>query len=175
MRLGSFLTLGLLLSALILTAGPAAAVTVDIWQTGMTRQQVWDLARDRDIPLAPEGWLHRSTHFKPRYLVEDARTFYCRGRYFDQPATFYLRLTDGNADGDIRLYEIEVRYRAGANSPLVERIVRRLTVEMGRGETHVTSWRKEIVWHRQNLNVRLIHRGDRLRLIYTDLQWQRQQ
>jgi len=150
-----------------------AAVTVDIWQTGMTRQQVWDLARERDIALAPEGWLHASTHFQARYLVEDARTFYCRGRYFDHPATFYLRLTAG-ADGEPRLYEIEVRFRPAANSPLAERIVRRLTADMGRGEVRVSSWQNEVLWRRKGLNIRLIRRDGRLQLIFTDLRWQQQ-
>lgn len=143
------------------------AVTVDIWQTGMTRQQVWDLARQKDIAIAPEGRLHAAKGFQERFLDSDARVFYCKGRYFNEEGAIYLYFV-GPLDDNPVVGAIEVRYAKGENSALSKRIVRSLTYQYGRAEVTVSPWR-QVQWHTDALSIRFEVRKDRSRLVYTDL------
>ncbi|RMF46770.1 MAG: hypothetical protein D6751_04225 [Deltaproteobacteria bacterium] len=152
----------------ILPATGVLAVTVDIWQTGMTRQQVWDLARQKDVAIAPVGRLHAARSFQERFLDPDARVFYCTGRYLNHDGTIYLRLVDAPS-GDPVVRSIEVRFPQGFNSAVSERIVRTLTQEYGRARTTISSWQRLAEWRTDALDIRLEVRKDRSRLVYTDL------
>ncbi|RME35382.1 MAG: hypothetical protein D6794_09615 [Deltaproteobacteria bacterium] len=157
----------------LLPAAEGRAVTVGIWQTGMTRQQVWDLAREKNIAIAPEGRLHAASGFQERFLDPQARTWYCRGRYVDHDATFYLHLADVPG-GEPVVRAIEVRYAQGFNSAVTERIVRTLTQKYGRAETRVSSWQSLARWQADNLLIELEVRKNRTRLTFTDLTLQQE-
>jgi hypothetical protein len=95
-------------SLLVLFPSASLAIRFDIWETGMSINEVVSLARQHDIPIASDGILHGSKKFEPRLLNKEfykASALYYKTSISGRDSTVYLRLT-----GDSKFVrEIEVR------------------------------------------------------------------
>ena len=84
------------------------AIKFDIWETGMSINEVVSLAFKNDIPIAREGIIHGRKKFDPK-LIDDqfymASSLYYGTNISGNQSTVYLRLT--NDSKFVR--EIEVR------------------------------------------------------------------
>ncbi len=103
------------LSALILFPTVSFGITFDIWETGMSINEVVGLARKHDIPIARDGIIHGSKKFEPR-LIDDnfykASTLNYRTNLSDRSSTVYLKLTDDSKfvrEIEVRLFGISDR------------------------------------------------------------------
>jgi hypothetical protein len=90
-------------------------ITFDIWETGMSINEVVGLARQHDIPIARESVYHASKGFDPK-LIDDkfykASVLYYRTTISGRSSIVYLRLTDDPkfiAEIDVRLLGITDR------------------------------------------------------------------
>jgi hypothetical protein len=95
-------------SFLILFASDSLAIKFDIWETGMSINEVVSLARQRDIPIASDGIVHGRKKFDPALLNKEfykGSSLYYKTNILGRDSTVYLRLT-----GDSEFVrEIEVR------------------------------------------------------------------
>jgi hypothetical protein len=77
--------------------GVSFGITFDIWETGMSINEVVSLARQNDIPIARNGLIHGYKKFDPK-LIDDnfykASTLYYRTNLSGRNSIVYLRLTD---------------------------------------------------------------------------------
>jgi len=92
----------------IIFPATSLAIKFDIWETGMSINEVVILARQHDIPIASDGMLHGSKKFDPALLDKEfykASALYYKSSISGRDSTVYLRLT-----GDSKFVrEIEVR------------------------------------------------------------------
>ncbi len=97
-----------LVSALITLPGVCFGLSFDIWETGMSINEVVSLARQHNIPIARDGLTHDYKKFD-RKLIDGnfykASTLYYRTTLFGRDSVVYLRLTDDSKF----VREIEVR------------------------------------------------------------------
>jgi hypothetical protein len=95
-------------SFLILFASDSLAIKFDIWETGMSINEVVSLARQHDIPIASDGIVHGRKKFDPALLNKEfykGSSLYYKTNILGRDSTVYLRLT-----GDSEFVrEIEVR------------------------------------------------------------------
>ncbi len=95
----------------------SSAIKFDIWETGMSINEVVSLARQHDIPIAGDGIVHGYKKFNPKLINEKfykASALYYRTIISGRNSTVYLRLT-----GDSKFVrEIEVRLFAIKNREL---------------------------------------------------------
>ena len=86
-------------SFVVLIVSPTLSfgIAFDIWETGMSINEVVGLARKHDIPIARDGIIHGSKKFDPR-LIDDsfykASSLYYRATISGRNSIVYLRLTD---------------------------------------------------------------------------------
>jgi hypothetical protein len=103
---GCFLILSF--SFLVLFPSDSLAIRFDIWETGMSINEVVNLARQHDIPIASDAIVHGSKKFEPGLLNKEfykASALYYKTNISGRDSTVYLRLT-----GDSKFVrEIEVR------------------------------------------------------------------
>jgi hypothetical protein len=101
-------------SFVVLIAPPTLSfgITFDIWETGMSVNEVVALARQHDIPIARENIYHVSKRFDPK-LIDDnfykASVLYYRTTISGRNSIVYLRLTDDPkfiAEIDVKLFGI---------------------------------------------------------------------
>jgi hypothetical protein len=97
-----------LLITVIIFPTAFSAIKFDIWETGMSINEVVSLAFKHDIPIARDGIIHGSKKFDPK-LIDDnfykASALYYRTNISGRNSIVYLRLT-----GDSKFVrEIEVR------------------------------------------------------------------
>jgi len=102
----SYLIISLLLSAVFPIV--SFAITFDIWETGISINEVVGLAREHDIPIARDGIIHGSKKFEPKLIDENfykASALYYRTNISGRSSIVYLKLTD-----DLKFVrEIEVK------------------------------------------------------------------
>jgi hypothetical protein len=95
-------------SSLVLFPSDSLAIRFDIWETGMSINEVVNLARQHDIPIASDAIVHGSKKFDPGLLNKEfyeASALYYKTNISGRDSTVYLRLT-----GDSKFVrEIEVR------------------------------------------------------------------
>ena len=95
-------------SSLVLFPSDSLAIRFDIWETGMSINEVVNLARQHDIPIASDAIVHGSKKFEPGLLNKEfykASALYYKTNISGRDSTIYLRLT-----GDSKFVrEIEVR------------------------------------------------------------------
>jgi len=107
---GCMKNLVLIFSAVALGTIPSVsfAITFDIWETGMSINEVVGLAREHDIPIMREGIIAIRNKFDPK-LIDDnfykASTLYYRTNLSGRDSIVYLKLTDNPKF----VHEIEVR------------------------------------------------------------------
>jgi hypothetical protein len=103
---GCFLILSF--SFLVLFPSDSLVIRFDIWETGMSINEVVNLARQHDIPIASDAIVHGSKKFEPGLLNKEfykASALYYKTNISGRDSTVYLRLT-----GDSKFVrEIEVR------------------------------------------------------------------
>jgi hypothetical protein len=89
--------LAFFLVTLITFPGVSFGITFDIWETGMSINEVVGLARQHDIPIARDGLIHGYKKFDAK-LIDDnfykASTLYYRTNLSGRDSIVYLRLTD---------------------------------------------------------------------------------
>jgi hypothetical protein len=92
----------------IISPATSLAIKFDIWETGMSINEVVSLAKQHDIPIASDAIVHGSKKFEPRLLNKEfhkASALYYKTSISGRDSTVYLRLT-----GDSKFVrEIEVR------------------------------------------------------------------
>jgi len=67
-----FLVLMSTLTSLMIPAPISFAIQFDIWETGMSIQEVVGLARKHDLPIAREGLIPGSKKFDPKLINEES-------------------------------------------------------------------------------------------------------
>lgn len=104
-----------LVATSITFSGVSFGITFDIWETGMSINEVVGLARKHDIPIARENIHHGSKKFDPKLIDEKfykASTLYYRTDISGRSAIVYLRFTDDPkfiAEIDVKLFGITDR------------------------------------------------------------------
>jgi hypothetical protein len=92
----------------IIFPATSSAIRFDIWETGMSINEVVSLARQHDIPIASDAIVHGSKKFDPGLINKEfykASALYYKTNISGRDSTVYLRLT-----GDSKFVrEIEVR------------------------------------------------------------------
>ncbi len=160
-------------SALITGPGVCFGLTFDIWETGMSINEVVSLARQHDIPIAREGLIHEYKKFD-RKLIDgnfyNASTLYYRTSLFGRDSVVYLRLTDDSKF----VREIEVRLSVITDRELfAEEMLRILNQKYGLCKevkepvVRYYRWRPD-----RDSQVRMRLFGPEASIIYTDLRIQ---
>jgi hypothetical protein len=129
---GCFLILSF--SFVVLFPSDSLAIRFDIWETGMSINEVVSLARQHDIPIASDAIVHGSKKFEPGLLNKEfykASALYYKTTISGRDSTVYLRLT-----GDSKFVrEIEVRIFGIKDRELfVKEMVGILTKKYGRSK-----------------------------------------
>ena len=85
------------LAALIMFPTVSFGITFDIWETGISINEVVSLAREHDIPIMREGIIAIRNKFDPK-LIDDnfykASAIYYRTNISGRSSIVHLRLTD---------------------------------------------------------------------------------
>ncbi len=160
-------------SALITVPGVCFGLTFDIWETGMSINEVVSLARQHDIPIARDGLIHEYKKFD-RKLIDgnfyNASTLYYRTNLFGRDSVVYLRLTDDSKF----VREIEVRLSVITDRELfTEEMLRILNQKYGPYKevkepvVRYYRWRPD-----RDFQVRMRLFGPEASIIYTDLRIQ---
>lgn len=153
---------------------PAYAITFDIWQTGMVRQEVFAAAQSRDLPLARDGMFHSNKKYNPKLLAGDATRYYYFTSLFDHSAKVMLHLSPAKGNYGQFLYEVEVLFTdPGKTRDLFPYVTRMLTDKYGSPRQVNNIIQQQLVWHpKKDGEIRLIRSGVSLQLKYTDLKIQ---
>jgi hypothetical protein len=97
------------LATLITFPGVSFGITFDIWETGMSINEVVGLARKHDIPIMRDGIIAIREKFDPKLIDEKfykASMIYYRTIISGQNSIVYLKLTNDPKF----VYEIEVKW-----------------------------------------------------------------
>jgi hypothetical protein len=164
----------LLLFFVVIWAPPAFAISFDIWETGMARQEIFSLAQQHDLPLGKSGLAHINKGFNPKLLVGDATSYYYPTTLLDHHARIGLHLSPVKAGYGQFLYEIEVLFTdIRQNKDLGPYVLDMLGEKYGRPSRATNIVQQHYVWHPEpNSEVRLITSGHTLQIKYTDLKVQ---
>lgn len=156
---------------ILLSVWPAWAVKFDIWETGISRQTVVEIAQEHDLPLAKDGYLHTSTNFNPEFLEGDSTQLYYQATVYDQPAKVQLSLSPPRQDSESKLYQIEISFTDPATHRVtLHTLVRELDGKYGRGQTEKNSFQKSLTWRPDGYTeIRLVSTSKTLQVTYTDL------
>jgi hypothetical protein len=159
------ITLILLLSAL-----PAWAISFDIWETGISRQEMTSVAKEHDLPLARDGFFHRDKSFNPRLLAGEATCFYYNTTLLDHAARVRLHLSPQKGKYGQFLYEIEIMFSdVRKNRDLRPYLLKLLDDKYGPGSVKPDMIREIRVWHpEKDGEVQLTATPASLQLTYTD-------
>jgi hypothetical protein len=146
------------------------AITFDIWETGMSINEVVGLARQHDIPIARDGLIHVYNKFNPK-LIDDnfykASTLYYRTNLSGRNCVVYLRLTDDPKF----VREIEVRLFGITNRELfTEEMLGILSQKYGPYKEVAETVFRFYQWMPEKYSqVRMRVFGPEASIIYTDL------
>ncbi len=160
-------------ASLITVPGVCFGLTFDIWETGMSINEVVSLAGQHDIPIARDGLIHEYKKFD-RKLIDgnfyNASTLYYRTNLFGRDSVVYLRLTDDSKF----VREIEVRLSVITDREVfAEEMLRILNQKYGPYKevkepvVRYYRWRPD-----RDFQVRMRLFGPEASIIYTDLRIQ---
>jgi hypothetical protein len=107
-RMKCFLFLSLFVA--IVGNSPAFAIDFDIWETGMSRQEIFSLAQRYDLPLSTSSVNFPNQRYNPKLLVRDAISYYYHTTLLDHHARIALHLSPAKAGYGQFLYEIEILF-----------------------------------------------------------------
>jgi hypothetical protein len=105
------LTAVIILLTIFLFPGISPAISVDIWETGMTIHEVVSKAKEHNIPIARSGIVTMSRGFDPKLINDDfykASSVEYGTKITERQATICLRFTDESR----LVYEIETKILA---------------------------------------------------------------
>ena len=143
------------------------AISFDIWETGMSRQQIVALARQHNLPLAKDRFRSNVKSFDPQLVVGETDSFYYYTNLLDHSALVRMRLSPKRDNYGQFLYEIDIQF--SNKRDLRPYLVKLLEDKYGPGSTTFDMIRKILVWHpEQDGEVTLINTPALLQLIYTD-------
>jgi len=150
---------------------PAYAVTFDIWHTGMTRQDILQLAQNRNIPLAKGGMFNLSKRYDPKLLVGDATSYHYQTTLFNHSAKVQLRLSPAKGGYGQFLYEIDVIFTdSSKNKDLRPYVTRMLREKYGSPQVAPDLVRQVLLWKPEpNNEIRLTSFMVTMQVNYVDL------
>jgi hypothetical protein len=169
---GCMKNLVLIFSAVALGIIPSVsfAITFDIWETGMSINEVVGLAKEHDIPIMREGIIAIRNKFDPK-LIDDnfykASTLYYRTDISGRNSIVYLRLTDDPKF----ISEIEVRLFGITNRDLfTKEMLGILNPKYGSYKEIIETVFRVYEWRPEKYSqVRMRVFGSEASIIYTDL------
>lgn len=161
-----------LLLLLSLLATPAFAIQYDVWETGMSREEMVSIAEEQNLPVARDGYRHTAKTFNPAMVEGDVTRFYYDTTLYQCPATVYLSFTPSLLGEAQRLYDIEVVFAdKKKNVQLHPHLALLLMEPYGEGMDYENYWEKQLVWHPGvNAEVRLVRNPNQMKLKYTDFE-----
>jgi hypothetical protein len=150
--------------------GVSSAMQFDIWETGMSIQEVVGLARKHDLPIAREGLIPGSKRFDPKLINEEfykASAVHYRTTISGRSSIVYLRMTEDSKF----VREIEVKLFGIANrESFTEEILGILDRKYGRHEEGKESLFTFYQWKPdQHSQVRMRIWATEASIIYRDL------
>lgn len=161
----------LILIVLFFIVTPVYAIDFDIWNTGISRQEMTSLAKEHNLPLAIEGKYHSSKSFNPSLVAGDGNRFYYKSMLLEHPARVTLSLSPRKGQYGQFLYEIEVLFTdIRKNRDLKPYLLKLLQGKYGNGLPGTNLIQSLRTWHPgQDSEVRLISSPASLQVKYTDL------
>jgi hypothetical protein len=156
---------------LLIYASTAWAIDFDIWNTGISRQEMTSLAKEHNLPLAKDGLYHSNKTFNPTLLAGEANCFYYKTQLLGHPARVRLYLSPRKGKYGQFLYEIEILFTdIRKNKDLKPYLSELLKKKYGSGSFGTNLIQRFRVWNpEKNAEVRLISGPGSLQLKYTDL------
>jgi hypothetical protein len=148
------------------------AIQYDVWQTGMSRQEMVTTAEKQNLPVAKDGTRHISKTFNQAMIEGEATRFYYVTTLYQSPATVYLSFTPSIFGEAQKLYDIEVVFTDKARYIELHPYLALLMMEpYGKGQNYENYWEHQLVWHPGvNAEVRLVRNPDQVKLKYTDFE-----
>jgi hypothetical protein len=142
------------------------AISFDIWETGLSRQEIVSLARQHNIPLAKSRVQINAKAFDARLVAGETDSFYYYTTLLEHPAIVHMRLSPQRDNYGQFLYEIDIQFSKRDLRPF---LVKLLEDKYGAGSQKFDMIRKILVWRpEQGGEVTLITTPALLQLIYTD-------
>lgn len=156
---------------LFLTASPTHAIDFDIWNTGISRQEMNNIAKEHNLPLAIVGKYHTSKSFNPSYVSGEGNRFYYTTTLLEHPARVILSLSPRKERYGQFIYEIEVLFTdIRKNRDLKPYLLELLQNKYGNGLPGTNLIQSFRIWHPlKDEEVRLISGPGSLQIKYTDL------
>jgi len=160
-----------LIGMLLLFPWSCWAISFDIWETGISRQEMTEKAQQQNIPLAKDGLHHSNKTFNQKLLVGEANSFYYFTTLLDHTAKVHLTLSPKKANYGQFLYEIDVLFSdPRKNRDLRPYLLKLLEGKYGPGKIQPDFVRKIWFWHPEmDGEVKLIATSASLQLKYTDI------
>lgn len=154
----------------LLNAAVAQAITFDIWQTGISRQEVIAIARNHNLPIRKYGHISPGKGFNPALVQGDADSYTYFTTLVDQPAYVDLLLSPRKDGYGQFLYEIQIRFTNIIRSrDFPPYMLRLLQEKYGRGNSEANLIQKNWVWHPEpDGEVRLLMSPGTLQVRYID-------
>ena len=156
-------------------APPAFAINFDIWKTGMSRQEIFSLARHYDLPLSTSAVNIPNQKYNPKLLVREATSYYYHTTLLNHHARIALHLSPAKAGYGQFLYEIEILFTDHRKTKDFDSYVfDMLRKKYGRPSRSTTIVQDHYFWRTDpDSKVRLTTGGGRtLQIKYTDLKIQ---
>lgn len=175
-RVGRRMRFFIMVFALVFSVPQSAqAISFDIWQTGLSRQEIISLAQRHNLPLARDGLIHSKKTYTSSLLSGEATRYYYQITLLDQPARVRLYLSPSKSGYGQFLYEIEVTFTAIAkNRDLLPYVQRMLEDKYGSARRENKIVLDHRIWRPESdSEVRLISGSGTLQIKYTDLKIKR--
>jgi hypothetical protein len=147
------------------------AIEFDIWSTGISRQEMTNLAKEHNIPLVKDGYYLIKKTFDPALLAGEGNSFHYNTQLLEHPARVNLLLSPRKGEYGQFLYEIDVMFTdVRKNKDLKPYLAELLDEKYGRGRPGTNLIQTFRVWSpEKGAEVRLISGPGSLQLKYTDL------
>lgn len=147
------------------------AISFDIWHTGMSRQEILNVAMHKNLPLAKGGLIHSSKEFNPRLVSGNVANYYYRTVLFENLSEIILLISPEKSNYQQTLYEIEVRFIENEkNKGLFPYVLKVLEERYGQPKIENKIFLKNRIWRPDaDSEVRLISNDLTIRIKYTDL------
>ena len=136
--------------SVVVCPNSSSAVRFDMWETGMTMNEIVSVARKYNIPIARSGIVHGDSKFDQKLVDEqffDASVLEYRTKIGQYSSKIFLKLSDQPK----RLYEIEVAiYGIKNRDEFIKEMVEILTQKYGsyreqeKGGVHYFEWKPEV-------------------------------
>jgi hypothetical protein len=164
----------LLLFIVVAWVPPAFAIDFDIWETGLSRQEIFSLAQRHDLPLSKSSLNFPNQKYNPQLLVGDATSYYYHTTLLNHHARVALRLSPAKAGYGQFLYEIEILFADHRKTRDFDSyVLDMLQKKYGRPSRGINIVQDHFVWRPESdCEVRLITSGHTLQIKYTDLKIQ---